>query len=122
MMTPENGYSQLPTEAPVMQVPHVVLTPEQTLAYIAGSASAAERERKRHRDMTVCWLLDAADLCGGWVPGLGQFIDLISVVACLMMFGPKGFYVLLEMLDISGVVGAFVPTCTLVARSYWNKH
>src|SRR5262245_347399 len=49
-----------------IQIPPVVLTPDQTLCYMAGSASAAERERKRHRDMTICGSLDALDLVTGW--------------------------------------------------------
>jgi len=107
---------------PPIQTPPVVLTPEQTLCFIAGSASAAERERKRHRDMTICGSLDALDLVAGWIPGVGQLLNVINAIACVCMFGPRGFLALLEMIDLTGIVGAFVPTCTLVGRSYWKEH
>jgi hypothetical protein len=107
---------------PPIQIPPVVLTPDQTLCYMAGSASTAERERKRHRDMTICGTLDAFDLCLGWIPVVGQLLNVINAIACVSMFGPKGFLALLEMIDLTGIVGAFVPTCTLVGRSYWKEH
>src|SRR2546427_10493643 len=56
------------------------------------------------------------------LPAVGQILDLITVCVCVNLFGPKGFYVLLEMIDFVGFVGAFVPTATLVARSYWKEH
>jgi hypothetical protein len=122
MMTPENGYPQYSPIEPGTQNPIVTLSPEQTLSYMAGGVIAAERERKRHRDMTVCIGLDLADCLAGWVPFVGQLIDIISAIACILMFGPRGFFVLLEMIDFTGIAGAVVPTCTLVAKSYWKEH
>jgi hypothetical protein len=114
---------EVPAEAATpLQTPLIVRSPEQSFHYAAGYASAAERERKRHRDMTVCGTLDALDLLVGWIPAVGQILDLITVCVCVNLFGPKGFYVLLEMIDFVGVVGAFVPTATLVAKSYWKEH
>jgi hypothetical protein len=111
---------------PVVLVPletvAAVSLPQQSMHYAAGHAIAAERDRRRRRDMAVCGLLDGIDLCLGWVPGIGQLLDLITACACLVMFGPKGLVVLLEMFDITGFVGAFVPTASLVCRSYWKEH
>lgn len=114
--------------APVIEVPAEPVTPrvvyasEQSLHDAAVYTIAAERERKRHRDMTVCGVLDAIDFFLGWVPIVGQLLNVIGAIACVSMFGPRGFFVLLEMIDLTGIVGAFVPTCTLVGRSYWNEH
>ena len=110
---------------PVMLVPvetvAAVSSSQQSMHYAAANAFAAERERRRRRDMNVCSLLDLADLCLGWIPGVGQVMDLITACACMAMFGPKGLLVLLEMFDITGIAGAFCPTATLVCRSYWKN-
>lgn len=124
---PQHGTPAQVIEVPAVTVPHiqtptVVLTPEQTLCYMAGSASATERERRRQRDMRWCGFLDATDFLIGWVPIVGQLLNVINAIACVSMFGPRGFLALLEAIDLTGIVGAFVPTCTLVGRSYWNKH
>ena len=120
--TPVQAIEVPAVTVPPIQTPPVVLTPDQTLCYMVGSASAAERERKRHRDMTICGSLDALDLVAGWIPGVGQLLNVINAIACVCMFGPRGFFALLEIIDVTGIVGAFVPTCTLVGRSYWKEH
>jgi len=80
-------------------------------------AQTSEHEKRWRRRVKICATIDLMDGCLGWIPGLGQLIDITATCVCVSMFGPRGFFILLEMLDITGVLGAFVPSCTLLAWS-----
>jgi hypothetical protein len=114
---PTASVTPLPV-APVALQP-VVLVPVDAISPQFITAPRKESSAKYFK-LGASIILDGIDLSLGWIPGLGQMIDLACVVLCACMWGKRGFFVLFEMIDFTGVVGAFMPTCTIIALTCMN--
>ncbi|WP_043358356.1 hypothetical protein [Belnapia sp. F-4-1] len=68
--------------------------------------------------MAASAAVDAADMLFGMVPILGQGVELLSLPAALALWGWRGGLYGLEMLDVSNVADAFVPTAVIIG---WSK-
>jgi len=103
---------QLVEMSPAYYHPH-----PDAVTHLLLAQHKAQQDAKRQKQRRICAMLDTLDFCLGWIPIVGQMIDIVAVCVCVGMFGPRGLWILLEMVDITGVIGAFIPSCTLVAWS-----
>jgi hypothetical protein len=72
--------------------------------------------------LAVCIGLDVMDFFIGRIPGFGIVYDLACALICAAMWGRNGWWVLLEQIDFTEQIDAFIPTCTLVALASWNNN
>jgi len=64
----------------------------------------------------VCVIYDLIDMTAGrLVPFVGE---AVGVALCCAMFGKKGLFYGLELIDITEQVDGFIPTATIIA---WNN-
>jgi len=148
-MTPENTY--LTPSTTVNNTPHpvIVLPPEtvtplpahmakpMTTLPVTTAYPASNWPSVAHRvldgmgafwhvvwkliKLGICLVLDVADFFIGRIPGFGIVYDLVCACICAALWGRTGWYVLLEQIDFTEQIDAFVPTCTITALMSWNN-
>ncbi len=79
--------------------------------------------------LAACIALDIFDFTVGRLLIVGLFggvvaasvIELLSAAVAAAMWGPLGWLAALEILEPTGQLDAFIPSCTLIAMRCWNK-
>lgn len=75
---------------------------------------------KKSLKLGVCLFLDFLDFTIGRLMGFGIIFDLGCALIAAALWGKRGWWCLLEVLDITEQIDGFVPSCTLVALRSWN--
>lgn len=107
---PQNTYTQ--PDNSTHQQQHYPAQAWQPVAQASNTWSTATKLK-----VAVSAGLDVIDLVAGMIPGVGHAMEFVSVGICCAMWGKKGAWALLELIDVTGVGDAFVPTCSLIAWS-----
>jgi hypothetical protein len=68
----------------------------------------------------VCVFLDILDCFVGRLLGFGILFDLGCALITAALWGKRGWWCLLEVVDITEQIDGFVPTCTIIALRAWN--
>ena len=63
----------------------------------------------------VCVGLDLLDFTIGRLPGIGLGFDIGLAIIAASLWGKRGWWHLLEVIDMTEQLCAFAPTCTLIA-------
>lgn len=67
-----------------------------------------------------CMWLDFLDFFIGRLLGFGIVFDLGCALMCAALWGKRGWWCLVEVLDVTEQIDGFVPSCTLIALRSWN--
>lgn len=59
-------------------------------------------------------LIDVIDFTLGRLPVFGTATDGVSTLVLYQLWGPVGLFNLLELIDVTEQIDAFIPTATLV--------
>jgi hypothetical protein len=59
--------------------------------------------------------MDAIDLASAAAPGAGHFYELFMIPVCCAMWGKRGVWAALEIIEATNLIDGFVPTCSLIA-------
>jgi hypothetical protein len=78
------------------------------------------RVGKKSLKLSICLFLDFLDFTIGRLLGFGILFDLGCALMAAALWGKRGWWCLLEVLDITEQIDGFVPSCTLVALRSWN--
>ena len=62
--------------------------------------------------ISIIW--DILDFMFGSVPVLGTLLDMIGGVLAMLLWGKLGVLAFGELLDVTGLLDAYVPTLTLI--------
>lgn len=81
---------------------------------------AMGRTIKKFTKLGFCMFLDFLDFTIGRLLGFGILFDLGCALMAAALWGKRGWWCLLEVLDITEQIDGFVPSCTLVALRSWN--
>ena len=63
-------------------------------------------------------LIDAIDMLLGMIPGVGHAGEFIGIGAAVTLWGWRGAFYGLEMLDVTNVADGLVPTASIIG---WSK-
>ena len=69
----------------------------------------------------IAMFLDLLDFTIGRLLGFGIFFDLGCALITAALWGKRGWWCLLEVLDITEQIDGFIPSCTLIALRSWNE-
>ena len=78
------------------------------------------RTGKKILKLAVCMSTDVVDFFIGRVLGFGVLFDIGCACMCAALWGKRGWWGLLEVIDISEQIDGFVPTCSMIALRCWN--
>ncbi len=71
--------------------------------------------------LIIAVLLDIADATLGRLFGFGYVSNILLTIAGVMLFGWRGLFHLVEMLDPTHQIDGFVPTLTLIALAEFRR-
>lgn len=83
-------------------------------------AAGLWRTVKKCFKLGVCLMLDILDFTVGRILGFGIVFDIGCALIAVALWGHKGWWALLEVVDITEQLDGFVPTCTIIALTAWN--
>lgn len=72
--------------------------------------------------LSVSIVLDLLDFTIGRLLGFGILFDLGCALITAALWGKRGWWCLLEVLDITEQIDGFIPSCTLIALRSWNDN
>lgn len=88
--------------------------------YLLGMVAALCGVGWKFVKLGICIALDLADLAMvGWI-GVGEIWEVIAALITVALWGRKGWWALLELLDPTELLDPFVPSCTIIALAAWN--
>ena len=68
----------------------------------------------------ICIGMDVLDFTVGRMLGFGIFFDLGCAMIATALWGKRGWWALLEGVDITEQIDGFIPTCTIIALTSWH--